>query len=436
MNLRSIFLFISMCLLFLTATAHSSQLGMLKNDREGASFYFDKDSAKIISLTRTKVKDQLPLIWQQAEKTPNSLKCDFTLYESLHSQIDQLLYSVEFKDFLLLSRADNYIDDPVLDALAFVHQLKSNQPDLKFIKKHNDEISASSDELLKIYQQFVKSLAQKSCAISALKSVSSKIKSLFEERELRKFKFKKLKYYHQFAYEQKWISREQYVLLMQAYSVKLHQRSFDYANYVSYKSILRIQSPLYDKYDKSSFISQKNKKDKLSLRQSLYQRYDYAQILLMSNILKKLRSRLNSKKVEIHQFDQNGVLAEVIELAPMEIYYFAIDILRKEMSELRTNSLFQGKAPSYLDIIVAGFETGIIHSSEIEQIKLLEQVWNPDKTLYEKSEVWIRTFATLTSVLLPPPYGMIPILSLVIIEAIANQKNNKGATDESIYRLF
>jgi len=423
-------------MLFLTATAHSANVSWLKNDREGASFYLDKHSAQTIAMTYTLVKKHLPQSWSQVEQNSNVLKCDFTLYESLQLQLNHLLYPVSLTDFLLLSRSKNFIDDPVYDAILFVHQLKTSQPDLKFAMRLQNEMTGASEDLQKIYHQFAKSLTQNSCVSSALKSVSAKIKSNFEERELKKFKFKHLKYYHQFAFKQKWISGEQYLLLMQAYEVKLHLRSFDYANYLSNKAILRTQSPLYDSNDKSSFVSQRQKKDKLSLRQSLYQRYDYAQILLMSNILKKLRQRLNSKKVEIHQFDQNGVLAEVIELAPMEIYYFAIDILRKEMSELRTNSLFQGKAPSYLDIIVAGFETGIIHSSELEQIRKLEQVWNPDKTLYEKAEVWIRTFATVTSVLLPPPYGMIPILSLVIIEAVANQKNNKGANDESIYRLF
>jgi hypothetical protein len=436
MNLRSFFLFIMMSLLFLTATAHSNEYSILKNDREGSSFYLDKHSPKTIAVTMTLVKDELPKIWHKIEKNPKVLKCDFTFYESLQNHLNQLVYPVAMTDFLLLSRSLNYIDDPVVDAINFVHQIKTSQPELSFLAKHKSEMDSSAEDIQKIYQQFTKSLTQQSCASSALKSVSAKIKSQFEERELKKFKFKKLKYYHQFAFEKKWINQAQFTLLMQAFKEKLHVRSFDFANYISHKAILRSQSPLHDRNDKSSFVSKKMKKDKFSLRQSLYQRYDYSQILLMSEVLKKLRSRLSSKKVEIHQFDQHGVLAEVIQLAPMEIYYFAIDILRKEMSELRTNSVFQGKSPSYLDIIVAGFETGIIHSSEIEQIKLLEQVWNPDKTLYEKSEVWIRTFATLTSVLLPPPYGMIPILSLVIIEAIAQHKNNQGAADESIYRLF
>ena len=116
-------------------------------------------------------------------------------------------------------------------------------------------------------------------------------------------------------------------------------------------------------------------------------------------------------------------------LEPMERFRFAIKVLRKEMSLLAINSFFSGRSPDYIDLMTASFELGIIPASELEVVAGLEDIWNPKKTFWDKAGVWVRTFSTVATIAIPAPYGFIPALAIVAIEATVGKKKDTTKTD-------
>jgi hypothetical protein len=194
---------------------------------------------------------------------------------------------------------------------------------------------------------------------------------------------------------------------------------------------LRTQYPLRDIKERSDFTSVEVKKMKSSRRQKLFENYSDLQIIMMGNVIKRLRSRLEYDAVEISGYKE-GVLQETIPLDPMERFRFAIKALRKEMSLLSLNTFFNGRSPDYMDLMVASYEIGIIPASELDTVASLEEIWNPKKTFWDKAGIWIKTFASVATIVIPPPYGFIPALVIVVIEATVGKKKDPNANDPSV----
>ena len=144
----------------------------------------------------------------------------------------------------------------------------------------------------------------------------------------------------------------------------------------------------------------------------------------MGNVIKKLKERMDSNHIDILVYRRDEQLLETIPLDPMERYRFAVKILQKEMKELAKNSYFSGKSASYTDLIAAAYETGIVTAVEIDEVAKIEEIWNPKKTFFEKSWTWIKMFGNVATILIPPPFGFIPSIAIVAIEA-ATKKPEK-----------
>src|SRR5690606_21993198 len=138
---------------------------------------------------------------------------------------------------------------------------------------------------------------------------------------------------------------------------------------------LRNQYPVMGN-ESSEFVAGKASKQKQSYRQRLYENYSEMQIIIMGNIIKKLRTRLESPRAEILIFDKEEDF-ETIVLGPMERFRLAIRLLRKEMAELKLNTFFDGRTPDYLDLITASFEIGAIAGEEVDEMSTLQEFWNP-----------------------------------------------------------
>ena len=54
--------------------------------------------------------------------------------------------------------------------------------------------------------------------------------------------------------------------------------------------------------------------------------------------------------------------------------------------------------------------------SEIEQLASLQEIWNPSKTTKEKVMYWVKTFGGVASVLLPPPFGFVSVMAIMLID--------------------
>lgn len=167
--------------------------------------------------------------------------------------------------------------------------------------------------------------------------------------------------------------------------------------------------------ESSNLITQTKFRQKYSMRMSLYQKYNSTQIIMLANIVKGLKTRLESKDVTI-TINYVDRPAEVIELSPMEKFRFILKLLRKEMADLNNSSLLDGKSATYLELITAAYEVGYISANEIEQLASLQDIWNPQKTPKEKAMFWVKTFGGVASVLLPPPFGFVSVMAIMLID--------------------
>jgi len=150
----------------------------------------------------------------------------------------------------------------------------------------------------------------------------------------------------------------------------------------------------------------------------------------MGDVIKKLRTRLESPKVEILVYDRQNAI-ETIPLDPMERFRLAIKLLRKETTLLSTNTYFAGRVPDYMDLILSSYELGIIPASELEELSSIEEIWNPKRTFWQKADVWIRSLSSVATISLPPPFGFLPAMALVVIEMTAG-KNSNNTNDPTV----
>lgn len=407
-------------LIFMVNISYGQSL--LRNDREGLSYFFKKDISSYINEDSTRHASE---VWEESVNSisPRLKNCAFSIVDALKTNTNK-----DIDELLIVLRRQSIIDDIVYARLAKVIEFHGTKVSKSLVLKNkgNTEIEA-------IYKDFVKQNENGQCLSDNYKSLYAKIAKVYAE-DFKKVKSRHIKRWNNIARKNNWIDLDTFELLEKARKVDL-TGSKSLSDYVQTKSVLRSQFELYNVNEKADFVTEKVKKTKLSRRMLLYKKYSYIQISLMAQVIERLRDRLMSNKVEILRYDnETGEVVERIALTPMEIFHFAIDILRKEMNELKTNSFFNGVSPSYEELIVAAYEVGQVAGSELDSLDSIEEIWNPTKTTWEKSQVWVKTFITISSVVLPPPYGMIPILALVIIEAVTQQNKDQG--DDGVSHMF
>lgn len=397
-----------------------------RNDREGQSYYQSRSHDRAIKralkdLSENEIEgafeDILPTL------KPREL-CSYEINETLSKRYKQ--FNPKFDQFegaIYYLRSQNHFDDTVTKILLDAHKTTST----KITSKDRSKVTYPNQKILTaaipLVKEFRTKFLNKACLDEAYRNFLSEINKIDEN-----IKFAQLEGIFLEAYEQKVISTDDYIVLEQARQNEIQYTRLNLKSYYQKVNSLRLQYPLRDKEEQSNFVTSKADKLKMSYRQRLLENYSDIQIMLMGNIIKKLRSRLESPKVEILIYDRTDV-AETIELEPMERFRLAIKLLRKEMSYLALNTYFNGQTPSYMDLMVASYELGIIPASEIEEIAGLQEIWNPTKTFWEKAKVWVQTLSSVATIVIPPPYGFIPALAIVVIEATTHKSKNPNEND-------
>lgn len=394
------------------------------NDREGTSFY-DSSSDKRAMAKALKQIDQTQIsgAFDEVVRSLDEKKlCAYDLNDSFVQKLKAINPKfTEFDGAVVYLRSQNEIDDSVAKLLMQANKVVTTN---LYLPKKQEELFLPTnkkvvEDSVALIAGFVKKNERNSCLDDAYRGLYGDI--LRTDKTLKSHHVEALLVE---AYKLKKIDLDLYLKLERARTNELENSSFTLKAYYKKIKSLRIQFPLRDPNEKSNFVTGKVDKLKVSHRQKLLEGYSDIQIMLMANIIKKLRTRLDSPKAEILIYDrQSGV--ETIELDPMERFRLAIKLLRKEMSLLSLNSYFSGRSPDYLDLMTAAYEVGIIPASELEEVAGLQDIWNPKKTFWEKAQVWVRTLSSVATIAIPPPYGFIPALALVVIEMTAGKKNDK-----------
>lgn len=410
-------------LLFIALPVLAAEPVKLTNDREGTSFYDSSSDKRAISRALKQIDEtQISGAFDEVTRLLEESKlCSYDINSSLNQKLKQINPRfTETEGAILYLRSQNEFDDLVAKQLLLANKVETTN---LFLPKKKEDLFLPTDkkvvaDSVNLIANFEKKNMKNSCFDDAYRSLYG---------EIIKFD-KSMKSYHieallVEAYQQKKIDINTYTRLERARTNELETSSYTIKSHYKKLKSLRNQFPLRDPEEKSNFVTGKVDKMKVSHRQKLLEGYSDIQIMLMAGVIKKLRTRLESPKAEILIYDrQNGV--ETIELDPMERFRLAIKLLRKEMSLLSLNTYFNGRSPDYLDLMTAAYEVGIIPATELEEVAGLQDIWNPKKTFWEKAQVWIRTLSSVATIAIPPPYGFIPALAVVVIEMTAGKKDN------------
>lgn len=394
-----------------------------KNDREGQSIFSSRSDMKAISRVLKQIDENQIISTFEDVKSEFNIRnvCSFDIIRSLEEKL--LRVNPDFNELsgaILVLRNKDEIDDSVAKIL--LKAIETSRTKI-YLPKFQGGLFYPSKDILN------KALEKINGFDNKLKSqcFSEAYKNLFFEISNIAPKLKSFHYEAIFvkAYKNQLITYETHLMLEKARVNELNNLNLNLKSYFRKLNILRTQYPLRDSSEKNNFVSMKAENLKISRRQSLMENYSEIQIILMANIIKKLRERLDSPRAEILIYNrENGI--ETIPLEPMERFRLAIKLLRKEMALLANNTYFEGRTPGYMDLMVAAFETGIIPGEELEEVSGLEDIWNPKKTFWEKAQVWVRTLSTVATIAIPPPYGFIPALAVVVIEMTAGKKENNN----------
>lgn len=420
-------------LLFIAFPLFAQETVSFQNDREGESYYADSWFTK--RAVRRAVKsingDDLLHSFQETLSEINENKiCAFDITRDYKERLKKLNYKFkEIPGALHYLRSQNELDDVSLKILLNAHEITDKNP----YPSRNQDYHESRrylphgkklDEMLEVISTFESKYLSRNCYDDAYRlfyGELSKIENL-HARELEALYLE--------AYDRGIIDLEIWKNLERARSFDVERNALGLKDYYKKRKSLRTQYPLRDPEERSRFSTREAHKN--SRRQHLLENYTDLQIIMMGNVIKKLRSRLEADKIEILVYDREQI-QEVIPLEPMERFRFAIKLLRKEMALLTINTYFAGRSPSYVDLMTAAYETGIIPAVELEDIAGLEDIWNPKKSFWEKAGIWVRTFSSVATVVIPPPYGFIPALALVVIEATTGQNDTNNNDDTSLF---
>lgn len=197
--------------------------------------------------------------------------------------------------------------------------------------------------------------------------------------------------------------------------------------------------------EENEFSSRRIKRfSKITRRKLLYAKYDETQIVLLSQVLQKASRRMgvdvdtDSKRPIISQefsvLQANGERSnyvETIELDPQSQYNLARRLLRKDMTELQMMDIFVSLKITHEDIVMAALETGYISLEEIEFVIQYDDLWNPEKSKFEKISGFIFTVAGYSTFFLPPPWNITASIALGVVEGLVEAKNRKGSENDN-----
>jgi hypothetical protein len=393
------------------------------NDREEGSFYDSVSNQKKIIKALEQIDQSVILgAFNEVESGLEEKRlCAYDVNALLTTKLRATNNKFsEFEGAVLYLRSQNQIDDSVVKLLFLANTVDTTV--LLPRKKENTFLPSDKkvvDESISLIAAFDKNNERNFCLDDAYKRLYGDILKI--DKTLKTYHIGALFFE---ALKKNKISRDIYVKLERARINGLENSHLNLRSYYKKIKSLRLQFPLRDPNEKSSFVTTKISKQKVSYRQKLMEEYSDIQIILMADIIKKLRKRLESPKAEILIYERENVF-ETIALEPMERFRLAIKLLRKEMSLLALNSYFSGRAPDYLDLMSAAYEVGMIPAIELQEVSGLEEIWNPKKSFWEKALVWVRTFSSIATIVIPPPFGFIPTIAIVVIEMTAGKTKEK-----------
>jgi hypothetical protein len=194
--------------------------------------------------------------------------------------------------------------------------------------------------------------------------------------------------------------------------------------------------PVSDAGSPRNFFSSgwKDRRRSLTRREDLYSRFSEFQILMLSDVLRHLMTRMEAGRVEV-VFSYPGK-QDAIEVTPMGQYYFARRLLLKEMQDLSRSSLFAETPFGYDEVVTAALETGLVNGAMLDEVSHIEELWNPRVSSWLKASTLALRISGSSCVFLPPPFNLIGALAIVVIEGVVDNRHQDRGQGRDGYDPF
>lgn len=393
--------------------------------REGESFYASKSRTRSIQKLLKLVDGQtITNTYEDVlSETEEKELCSFSLNSDLKKRVQ--LHSkknISYEDVIHYLRQEKKIDDVVVKLLLDADKVSTTDIRPKVEEEITiTKITEDGTEILNLITSFEKRFLGANCLDEAYKNFHAEV--LKVNKKTKSYELEALLFH---ALKEKRISREVYETLEKARLNELEKTSFTLKAYYTKIKSLRRNFPI-NRTEESTYVTSKVPKMSVSRRQKLLQNYSDLQIMMMGDVIRKLRKRLDTPKMEVLIYDRDPEgPTEILEMTPMGRVRFLVNqVLKKDMEDVKLNKYFSGHQPEYLDLITASYEIGLIAGEEVDAIVSLEEMWNPKKTFWDKAGIWIQTFSSVATIVIPPPYGFIPALALVVIQATVGKEDTK-----------
>ena len=355
---------------------------------------------------------------------PNSNRCATKIVSEIKSQLN-LRDESEVKIAILGLRLDDAIDDITANILIKASLL--HRPFPQPIARNNISDEEES-KALSVFRLLSKDFKDKSLCIED--SYRVLVKKLIE---ITPNLAKNLKHMNKLTLNHEIINDSDFKKLETMRTGKIHEWPITLSEHA--ENLEKLSRVFPDRVKESSdFISNNIGKlgHKNSLRQSLFERYNSTQIIQLANMVKELKKRMEAQDITIviNYVDQPS---EVINLSPLEKFRFLLKALRKELATLNNSSMLNGNTATYIDLITASYEVGYIGSNEIKELSTLEDIWNPKKTPKQKVLAWGQRFGGIASVLLPPPFGAVSLMAIMLIDQFTPKSPVNSDLDYNIF---
>ncbi len=389
------------------------------NLREGDSRYIgDPEKSKLAEVYKKHGKNSLERRFNQIFEEKKVATCA----SKIVAELGKIGSSQEQKEVLALAMRDlEIIDDIALDIIIKRNKIKY---EASFPSLQSGKISLK--EIKKDYETFEKRINEGFCPEDAFFGLTS---ALYKKKLGKNGKIKAA---NKVARKSGILSKKNYQLAESFRRAKVQFWSLSLSQYNYKLQALRRQVEAYGQ-EKSDFVTVLNKKAKMSLRQHIYSNYSYLQIVMMGNLVEKMRKRLDSVDISIIIRYADDEQTEIIPLEPTERFRFVLKLLRKEMAKLNQMSLFDNSKAHYAAVIAASYEVGAVPAIELEELASLEEIWNPKRTRMDRIMSWARMFGGVASVVIPGPFAFLPVLTVMVVDGIVTEPKPDRDQDISLF---
>lgn len=168
-------------------------------------------------------------------------------------------------------------------------------------------------------------------------------------------------------------------------------------------------------------------------KREVYSLYETYQIKLMAQVVEKFSDRFDADLVTL-SFINDGNVFDNYVLSPTEQYRLALKMIKKDIADLKSGALFEGRPVSYKQVVEAYLQISGSDTDFLMGLKEIDEIWNPKKTLKQKIKALVNRWGPVSALLLPPGARFIVPIALLISNTFT--KEEKGGSDADDTSLF